>query len=149
MPPPRATGRQGVFVAHQIMSAGGLSTRALPSLCHGCNGGRGFRSGPKRSDRYHTDAIASPIAVAGADDHAQRFGLPDRFHVDSLAELQESRCGGVDLPDAPISNELMVRSRSREMRPAPVWRVMSSAGTDDPVRMNWPRALRASTARRT
>ena len=64
-----------------------------------------FRSGSKRSDRYHGDAIASPIAVAGADDHAQRFGLPDRFHVDSLAELQEGRCGGVYLPAAQLRLE--------------------------------------------
>ena len=27
----------------------------------------------------------------------------------------------------------------KKATPAPVWRVMSSAGTDEPVRTNWPR----------
>ena len=34
------------------------------------------------------------------------------------------------------------RNRRRDTRPAPVWRVMSSVGTDDPVRMNCPQSPR-------
>jgi len=48
----------------------------------------------------------------------------------------------------PVSNMLIVRIRNRAIRPAPVWRVMSSAGVADPVRMNWPSAPRSSTCRR-
>ena len=51
--------------------------------------------------------------------------------------------------EIPVSSRVMVRNRSREMRPAPVGRVMSSAGAAEPVRMNCPRFVPLSTARRT
>ena len=49
----------------------------------------------------------------------------------------------------PLSKSDIGRIRSRVKRPAPVWRVTSSAGTAEPVRMNCPRPERSSTARRT
>ena len=50
--------------------------------------------------------------------------------------------------ERPVSKSDIGRIRNRVSRPAPVWRVMSSAGTAEPVRMNWPGAPRLSTARR-
>ena len=38
--------------------------------------------------------------------------------------------------------------RTRSTLPAPEWRVMSSGGSADPVRMNWPGRPRSSQARR-
>ena len=39
--------------------------------------------------------------------------------------------------------------RSRAIRPAPEWRVTSSSGTEEPVRMNCPATPRSSTSLRT
>jgi len=36
----------------------------------------------------------------------------------------------------PASNNVIGRIRKNEKRPAPVCRLMSSTGTDEPVRMN-------------
>lgn len=51
--------------------------------------------------------------------------------------------------DSPDSARDIGRISTRANRPAPVWRLASSSGTADPVRMNCPGAPRSSTAART
>jgi hypothetical protein len=51
--------------------------------------------------------------------------------------------------DSPDSCRLMVRIRTRTMRPVPVWAVARSRGTADPVRMDWPSSPLRSTSKRT
>ncbi len=50
--------------------------------------------------------------------------------------------------DSPDSKRLIGRIRTRRTRPAPEWRVISSGGLADPVKMNWPGIPRSSQARR-
>ena len=69
---------------------------------------------------------------------ALRAGSPARSSAREIAPLLR-----------PTSKRVIGRIRSRVIRPAPVCRVMSSAGTADPVRMNWPGRRRSSTVRRT
>ena len=51
--------------------------------------------------------------------------------------------------DRPVSNSDIGRRRTRVMRPVPVWRVMSSVGDAEPVRMNRPGLRPSSPAART
>lgn len=51
--------------------------------------------------------------------------------------------------DSPVSHSENGRSSTRPMRPVPVWRVTSSCGTAEPVRMNWPGPGRSLHSRRT
>ena len=49
--------------------------------------------------------------------------------------------------DSSSSESVIERRRSRGMRPAPVWRLMSSAGTAEPVRMKRPGRASSVTER--
>ena len=64
------------------------------------------------------------------------------------AEL-DLKASEIALVEFPVSDSVIGRMRRWMKRPAPVWRLASSRGTADPVRMNCPGWPRSSTARRT